>query len=197
MRKLILAIAIVLGISLNLKSQTISFGLKGGITASTLKAVSSGIHFSTTTKIGFYAGAMAGIGISDNFSLQPELFYSLMGGTTNLIFLGQTYSSTSNLGYIILPVLLKYKNEGFSIFLGPQIGYLLSSKTKGNSTGSSYKSTDLSGVIGAGYTLSNEFGFDARYQLGFVNISKDASSSDVSVKSNGFLIGMHYYFRRQ
>jgi hypothetical protein len=185
------------------EAQTISFGLKGGMTAANMKAASSGIHITTSTKIGFYAGAMADIGISENFSVQPELFYSLMGGTFKARFDSSSFSATDDLGYINLPVLLKYKKDGFSAFLGPQVSYLLSAKSKGDGVNGSqdskdsYKSTDVAGVIGVGYTLMNGFGFDARYQLGLINISKDASTGDGSVKSNGFLIGVHYFFTRQ
>ncbi|MEO9071217.1 MAG: porin family protein, partial [Ginsengibacter sp.] len=150
---------------------------------------------SLSSKIGFYAGAFADIGISENFGVQPELFYSELGakqkGTDG------DPDASLNLGYINLPILAKYKNNGFSAFLGPQLSYLLSAKSKSGSSSddikSQLKSTDVSGVIGVGYTLTSGLGFDARYQIGLSDISKN-SGSDGSVKNSAFMVGIHYAF---
>jgi hypothetical protein len=201
MKKLFLAFTVVAFSAVSAQAQTTSFGLKGGMTGANEKASANGFNISSSTKIGFYAGAFAEIGVSENFAVQPELFYSSMGDKINVSFNGQTFKGTDNFGYINLPILAKYKNSGFSAFLGPQIGYLLSAKSKGSSDSTNntttvdvknqMKSTDISGVIGVGYTLANGFGFDARYQLGLTDISKSTAEK---VKNNAFLIGIHYQF---
>ncbi len=62
---------------------------------------------------------------------------------------GQNYSSTDDLGYINLPILLKYRKDGFAAFLWPQISYLLSAKSKGEGiNGSQDSKTTLSGSAG-------------------------------------------------
>lgn len=195
MKKLFLAITVVAFSAVTAQSQTTSFGLKAGMTSANIKEKFESASVSLSSKIGFYAGAFADIGISENFGVQPELFYSSLGakakGTDG------DPDVTLDLGYINLPILAKYKNNGFSAFLGPQIGYLLSAKSKsGGDTEDEkdqLKSTDVSGVIGIGYTLTNGFGFDARYQLGFTNISKDATDQG-SVKNSAFMVGIHYQF---
>jgi len=81
-----------------------------------------------------------------------------------------------DLSYISVPVLAKYMNSGFSIVLGPQISFLASAKSKSSEGDEDlkdqFKSTEMAGVIGAGYTLSNGFGFEARYQVGLSNVAK-------------------------
>ncbi|MEO9144312.1 MAG: porin family protein [Ginsengibacter sp.] len=192
MKKLLFAITAIAFFTVSAQAQT-SFGLKAGMTSANLKISGNGLSISMKSKIGFYAGAFADLGVSDQFSVQPELTYSLLGAKLDSD--GDKFKE--DLGYINLPVLLKYNKEGFSAFLGPQIGYLLSAKSKSGSNSEddkdSWKSTDFSGVIGAGYTLTNGFGFDARYQLGLSNIAKE-SDGEGTVKNNAFMIGIHYRF---
>ena len=202
MRKLLLAIAAIAFSAASTQAQTTSFGLKGGMTASNMKMSSNGMSVSLTTKIGFYAGALAEIGVSEKFAIQPELFYSSMGAKIKVTDSGMSASATENLGYINLPILAKYKSQGFSVFAGPQIGYLLSAKLKSTDDSQTiddkdeYKPIEVSGVLGVGYTLANGFGIDARYQVGLSNIAKDAGGSDASVKNSAFMVGVHYFFNR-
>lgn len=194
MKKLILLIAVVTFIGFSANAQTTSFGLKAGLTAANMKASGGGTSFTYDTKMGFYLGALAEIGISENFAVQPELYYAIMGAK----FKGEG-SEKLNLNYINLPVLLKYKSQGFSAILGPQIGYLVSAKDKydgGNDdVKDEFKSTEISALIGAGYTLTNGLGFDARYQLGLSDIIKD-NDGEGSLKNNAFIVGLHYFFNR-
>lgn len=199
MKKVILLITVVSFLGMSTNAQSTKFGLKAGMTATNMKAKSSGITLSFDTKIGFYAGAMAEIGVADNFAVQPELDYSLMGAKMNMDFGEGSMSSTIDLSYVSLPVLVKYKSQGFSAFLGPQIGFLLSARQKADGDSEDIKdefnSTDFSGVIGVGYTLSNGLGFDARYQQGFSNIAKD-NEGEGSLKNHGFSVGVHYFFNK-
>ena len=198
MKKLFFAITVIAFSAATAQAQTTTFGLKAGMTDANMKFSGSGVNVSLTSKIGFYAGAFADIGISENFGVQPELFYSELGAKQKATGGADgSPASTVNLGYINLPVLAKYKNNGFSAFLGPQIGYLLSEKSKSGSSSTNdkdqFNSTDFSGVIGVGYTLPAGLGFDARYQLGFSNIAKSSSGAG-TVKNSAFMVGIHYVF---
>ena len=190
--------AVVAFSTVSAQAQT-SFGLKGGITAANMKFSNSGISVSMTTKIGFYAGAFADVSVSDNFAIQPEVFYSLLGAKAKSV--GGEGGGKDDLSYISLPVLAKYKKDGFSAFLGPQVNFLVSAKEKLDGSSSSedfkdqVKSTEIAGVLGVGYTLVDGFGFDARYQLGLSDISKD-DASEGSIKNNAFLVGIHYRFNK-
>ena len=195
MKKLIFAIAVALFSTAGIQAQSTSFGLKAGMTASNLKFSGDNFDVSTDTKIGFYAGLMTDFGISENISVAPELFYSMMGAKAS----ADGEDAKINLGYLNLPVLLKYKSQGLSVFLGPQVSYLIAAKEKFNSETNDakedYDAIDFSGVIGAGYTLMNGFGFDARYQMGFADIVKDNEGGG-KLKNNAFMVGIHYFFTR-
>ena len=56
---------------------------------------------------------------------------------------------------------------------------------------SQFKTAEIAGVIGAGYTTLGGFGFDARYQLGLTDIVKD-NSTGYKLKNNNFQFGVHY-----
>lgn len=198
MKKVILFLTAAAFIGFSAKAQTATFGVKAGITGSNMKASAGGVSISMSTKIGYYAGVIADLNVAENFSVQPELYYSLLGAKAKNGSSGGVdfEGGKDDLSYVNLPVLLKYHNEGFGVFLGPQIGVLVAAKAKSGGESEDIKdqlkSTDFSGILGASYTLSNGFGIDARYQLGFGNIAKEAEGG--SLKNNGFMVGFHYFF---
>ena len=196
MKKIIMAVAI-LAISTGVNAQ-ITFGVKGGVTAANIQSKGSfeGISVNETsgTKIGFYAGALAEIGVTESFFFQPEILFSMLGGADK-----DDKDNKLNLAYINVPLLAKYKMEGLSIYLGPQIGYLMSAKAKdaedNEDIKDSFKSTDFSAVVGVGYTLESGLGFDARYQLGLSSTLKDAPDN-FTQKNNAFSFGIHFLFNQ-
>jgi hypothetical protein len=145
-------------------------------------------------KPNLHAGGLVYIPLFANFGLQPEVMYSGQGAKASA-------SGTDvklNLGYINVPVLFKYKDpSGFFAEIGPQIGILVSAKSKSGSVSvdskDSFKSTDISGALGIGYLSALNIGVDARYCLGFTNIAKDASDG-TTVKNNNIQIGVFYVF---
>ena len=99
-----------------------------------------------------------------------------------------SYAYNDYLGYINVPLLLKYKPKqaaGFNVYAGPEFGYLISAKDKTNSSigpyaGSSksnvynnFKPFDLDVDFGVGLDFSRHVGIDARYSLGLLNIFKN------------------------
>ncbi len=111
MKKVLLVTAIaVLGLA-TVNAQEIKFGAKGGLNFASItgdnideSGLTTGIHF----------GVLAEIPLSEKFSFQPELLYS---------------SQALNLNYLNIPLMGKYYlTKGFSLEVGPQIGFLLSAK---------------------------------------------------------------------
>ena len=192
MKKLILVLNVFAISTATVNAQgTTNFGIKAGITSANLKFSGSGVSVSADSKIGFYGGVFAQIGVSENFAVQPEVLYSLLGS--------KSQGDNLNLSYVSVPVLAKYIKEGLSIVLGPQVSVLVSAQDKSDGGGDvkdQFKSTEIAGVIGAGYTLTNGFGFDARYQLGLSDIAKGSDLEAVKVKSNAFMVGVHYRFHK-
>jgi hypothetical protein len=100
-----------------------------------------------------------------------------------------------------------YIIEGLSVEAGPQVGFLMSAKLKGEETDSFggdpvtlefdedfkdyIKGTDFAFNVGAGYKLDGGLFFNARYSLGISNISEDDNSD---AKNGVFQFSVGYFF---
>lgn len=118
-------------------SQEIKFGAKLGLNVSSLRGNYPAEIDETKSKVGFHIGGFALYEINDKFALQPELLFSSQGNTYGYkdYYGGGTYYDGADynvkLSYLNLPIILKYKIiDKLSIEFGPQIGYLMSAKTK-------------------------------------------------------------------
>lgn len=163
----------------------VHFGLKAGMNASTLT------NSNADSKIGFNAGALAHIHTSSkSWAIQPELVYSLEGAKSKA-----NSDIKSDLSYLNVPVLVQYLfSNGFRIEAGPQIGFLMSAKAKNGSASTDIKdrlnTTNFSIPVGLGYLTSYGLGFDARYNFGISDVTKDATK----VHANTFQFGLFYQF---
>lgn len=159
----------------------ISFGAKGGLNLSNF----SGTLTDRKIKPGFHIGGLVNIPVAKQLSVQPELQYSSEGSKLN--------ERIYNLGYINIPVLLKYNHtSGFYGEAGPQIGILTAAKYDGADVKSGLNKTNIGLGFGLGYKMESGFGFGARYTLGFTNILKGAASTEL--KPNNIAIGVNYFF---
>jgi hypothetical protein len=106
---------------------------------------------------------------------------------------GTDFTQTAD--YINIPVLAKYSLPvGVFFETGPQIGFLMSAKVKAGgqseSDKDSFKSTDFSWAIGAGYVIPDvNLGVDVRYNLGLSKIAEGGTS-----KNGVFQVGVFYLF---
>src|ERR1700754_1771953 len=98
----------------------VRFGFKGGANLANVTGDIEGVKM----KIGFNAGAVAKISVTDAFSIQPEVVYSNQGATI------EELDVKMNLNYINIPVMFQYNVSGFIIETGPQVGILASAKAK-------------------------------------------------------------------
>ena len=171
-------------------AQKTYFGIKGGLNVSSLHF---GDNTSLDSKIGFHVGGLAHIHASKTWAIQPEIFYSLEGAKGTL---PNNNKLTYNLNYINVPVLLQYFfDNGFRLEGGPQMGFLLSAKTKtGNLTvdNKGFESTAFSIPLGIGYLTAEGLGFDARYVFGLSNINDNKNGP--TIQSNVFQFGIFYQF---
>lgn len=157
-------------------AQDMKFGVKAGVNLSTF----TGDVTDVDNKVGFQVGGFAEFKVSEKFSVQPELMYSSLGAKTE--FLGTTI--TSNVDYIVLPVMAKYYvAEAFSLEAGPQIGFLISAKISGGGNSvdnkEDYNSTDFGFNLGAGYDFTENISAGVRYTLGLSNIAKGAGNDKI------------------
>ena len=153
------------------------------------------------------AGGLFEIGLSDMFSLQPELLYAANGADINQV--GDTI--TYKFDYFEIPVLLKAKTSfSFdvvevipSIFAGPNFGFNINAEQENNQSGfittqslkSSTRSTNVALDFGGGVEIplnpADAIFADARYSLGMTNIY---SQNGASTKTRGiqFLAGLKF-----
>lgn len=219
MKKVILsAIALfTIGIA---SSQELKFGVKAGANLSTLTG--DAVSDDVSMKAGFHAGGLLEIKFTDKIALQPELLFSLQGAKTEdtETIGGVTYHDESkvNLSYINVPVMLKFYPVG-SFFLegGPQVGFLVSAKSKDESTATApdntittestetdikdqLKGVDVAFNFGLGYDFTPNFFANARYSLGLSNVYDAPDSfggfgvTELDAKNSNISFSLGYKF---
>lgn len=205
MKKVILSAIAVLVFGFA-NAQKAEFGLKGGLNIANQIYSGNGAP-SPSAVTAFHVGGFVDIEISDKFSIQPELLYSMQGASFDLkvALNGANYDTknTFKLSYINIPVMFKYyAAEKFSLEAGPQIGFLVSSDMKTEFMGQSvtqdvkslYNSVDFGFNIGAGYDFTENISAGVRYNLGLANVAKTESGSNETVKNNVFSVSLGYKF---
>ena len=185
MKKIVLSLGLLLGIAGVAQAQETRFGAKIGlglatITGSDIKEVKNLVVFN--------GGVMADISFSDLISFHPELLYSQRGAKSDGTYTGVTYTGTTRLGYIDVPLLLRIKASGLFFEAGPQLGILLSQNTEatvaysGRSTTSSSSSTeglrklDFGYVVGVGFQLPEGLELGIRYNGGLLDLNDPSDS---------------------
>lgn len=197
MKKLFLAAVMAVFTLSNVNAQEVKFGAKAGVNFASLKykSKSAGVEVKPDGLTSFHVGAVAELGLSDKFAIQPELVYSVQGATTKVL----NKEVKTQLSYLNLPIMAKYfVAEGISVELGPQIGFLMSAKNKSGSDSQDFKDSvkgiDFGLGFGAGYRLENGLNFGARYNIGMSDISDSEDMTDVSIKNNVIQISVGYFF---
>lgn len=210
-KKLFAAVAMMLGFAALAQEQPpleatgiVRYGLKGGLNVATLR----GDVDEPSPRFGMHFGVTAEIKISDKFSIQPELMYSMQGVKEKgeLMINGDLAEgeATTKLDYIILPIMAKiYMAEGFTVEVGPQIGLLNSARIKydlrtsaSNFSGSSDISNQMSSIdfavnAGLGYKLPSGLFFQGRYTLGLTN-AYDGDEAEIKNGVVQFSIGYQF-----
>lgn len=140
-----------------------------------------GLNFANMTnsdgsmKPGLNIGVAGEVMMTNNFAIEPGIFYSMQGAKGK----GESSGLKIKNNYLNIPVLFKgYVYEGFNLFAGPQLGFKVSSKLKYSKSGTSvstsegsdlFKSVDFAIIIGAGYQSSMGLLFSLSYNIGLAN----------------------------
>ena len=182
-------------------SQTpVNLGVKAGVNIANY----GGDIENTDSRSGLHFGIVAELELGDNFSVQPELLYSIQGAKYKDSFSGVPGEITDKLDFILLPVMAKYYIvNGFSLEAGPQFGILLSAKSKAEAGGETaeddidtYRNFDMALNGGIGYELPIGIFIQARYSLGVTNIIEDTNDSidDFVLTNNNIQLSVGYKF---
>ncbi|QES87199.1 porin family protein [Rhizosphaericola mali] len=197
MKKAILAFLFaggLLGASAQSQHGGVSYGFNAGMSLFNVTNNDGGKSIT-----GFSGGVYVSLPISKQVYIQPELNYQMQGTkATDISNGGSSYDVKYKMNYLNLPVLVKYNlpETNFSIYAGPQLGYLTDSKIDASGYGS-YSARDImnkvdfAGVYGLEYYFPinkvNAFTINARYSTGFTKILKsDYTSDDSNGKHKGF-----------
>jgi len=221
MKNKILLIVAVLFSSVSFAQTTPSFGVKAGILSSGIRGdavdnLNNILDFTKggiTTKdyTGFFAGGYGSIPVTENFSIEPGIYYSLKGyeldGSLNLKgldFLGANAKAILQSQYVDVPLLLKGNFGGFQIFAGPQISYLASAnlKTTAGVLGinllnktmdatSQFNRWNAGVTAGIGYQFSNGLNISASYDYG---LSKMDANHSANAYNNAIKLGIGITF---
>lgn len=185
---------------------SISFGVKGGYSLSTIKFFGDDMD----SKSYFYAGILAEKPLSSKFSVQAELLYTQLAGVEvfdgaqligNEVVSRDDMKFQYKLNQIQVPISVKYYViPNLSASVGMNFGFNISSTTKSDTLFGEVSSNDLNGIktlnlfpfLGAEYKISNKFFVDARYNFNFIEINK---SNAVPMKVGFLQAGVGYRFK--
>ena len=190
MKKVALLVLVVL--SLGAQAQ-IEIGAKGGLNISNIV----GKDAAYKSRTGVHIGGFAGIPLTKQLSLQPELVYSSQGGKWDGKDDGKTI-----LNYLQIPVLLKYTTRvGLFAETGPHIGFLLSAKDKYDGETEDVKeylkTTDIGWQFGVGYRITPSLGANIRYSTSFTSFYEGEGDGDNRKERNSVVqIGIYYILHR-
>ncbi len=219
-KKILLLISIAIS-TITIAQLQPSFGVRAGLSSSTMRgdavnSLSNVLDFTngmitTGSRTGFFAGGYAAIPLGDVMSLEPALYYSQKGyelkGALNvkgMDFLGANAKARLNAQYIDMPVLLKANINGFQVFTGPQVSYLMDAglRTTAGVFGINLLNTKLdatnqfnrldAGVTGGiGYQFANGLNVMASYDHGLTRVD---ANRNLNSYNRSFKVGLGMSF---
>ncbi|WP_431241390.1 porin family protein [Flavobacterium sp. P21] len=212
-KSMLIMCTLMLCATVTAQTEKVKLGVKAGLNISSLTFDESEID--SSSKSGFTVGLMGEIPLTENFSVQPELLYSQQGmkfSYADADVQNSHYKSTVSLNYINIPVMLKYYvAKGLSLQAGPQVGILLKAKNEYQDNFLGYENyenlnlkdysngVDASVNFGLGYQFKDRFYVDARYNMSYTNVFKDATSNtnyiiNSNMKNRVFQVTFGYFF---
>jgi hypothetical protein len=178
----------------------------GGKVGGNLAGVKNIGDENNSSRVGFNAGAVAQIGISKKFVIQPELLFSLKGykfPPTNF-----NSSGTLSLNYVVIPLLAGFQpSENVTILFGPELGFLTSVNSRfdgaNHDVSKNFRKTDIGINLGTALHIKEGVGIEARYSYGFNELADviytDNLGNEIGRGRTGanrvFQIGLYYLFK--
>jgi hypothetical protein len=177
---------------------SINFGIKAGLNFANLRpSGSTSPVFDWTNRTGFCAGAYLSFKLSDYAAVQQEVLFSRKGLKED-----QVITSTFNLDFIEIPLLLKFTlspGGWISPCLsgGPFVAFKLDDNITTGVSVPPIKKFDYGIAFAGGFDLKlggNTLTLEARYTMGLKNIADVPAGSSITVKSKvlSFMIGLEF-----
>ncbi|MCG8340312.1 MAG: PorT family protein [Cytophagales bacterium] len=183
MQRIVFTLVVLLLFTEGTKGKEHNFGMKGGLNLAWTER--PGSYSFPDARIGFHAGTYGTYMLNDAIGLQLEILYSQQGEKRSTL----TSTITDKVNYINIPLLYKYHfPQGFRIYVGPQVSFLVNAKTKiepnaGSSgvninrsnTTEDYKKIDVGLVVGIEHMFKAGLTINARYNVGVMGIYRRMS----------------------
>ncbi|SFQ41545.1 porin family protein [Hymenobacter arizonensis] len=204
MKKLLLFSTLLVGSSMVGHAQGSRFGIKAGGSYTTF--VGKDVDSDINNRLGYHGGLIAELSVTDRFSIQPELLYSMKGAQTKYSFNGSTVTGTQTMHYVDVPVLAKAKLGQLFLEAGPQVGVLMSAKASYESNKmsfnvsnkSSFNDVDFGYALGLGSETSSGLLLGLRYNGGFRDVTKAESFGALTIqpraRNSAFQVYVGYMF---
>lgn len=126
----------------------------------------------TSATHAFYGGGFVEFPLGDDFSLQPEILYARQGAKVSFTDALSLEERAENfqLDYLKIPLLAKINLNKLSLFVAPQLGFLVNtpdiSLKSGDLEKKAFNSVIFSLGVGASYWISPSIIADVRYSRG-------------------------------
>ncbi|SFU38479.1 Outer membrane protein beta-barrel domain-containing protein [Pustulibacterium marinum] len=175
-KKILIVLVSFLGGMGLLRAQESSLGIKAGVNFSTL----TGDGFEgLDSKTGYHFGIVGELGISEKFSIQPEVLYSTQGAESEDV--------DFDINYLNVPILAKiYFLRNISFQVGPQFGYVTDQSGDGFDLANvDLKDYDLSGAAGVEVKFKSIF-LQGRYNFGLSDVTDSGTKNAVFQFSVGY-----------
>jgi hypothetical protein len=221
MKKQILLIASIAISTIAIAQVKPSFGIRAGLSSAGMQgdavnSLKNTLDFAndmvtTSYRTGFFAGTYATIPFSNMISLEPALYYSQKGyglkgslNTKATKFLSANVNAQLNSHYIDMPVLLRVNFNGFQLFAGPQLSYLVQTDLRATAgvlginllnrkidATNQFNRWDAGVTGGIGYQFTNGLNLMAAYDYG---LSKADANKSLNLYNRSFKLGFGFGF---
>jgi hypothetical protein len=177
----------------------VEFGIRAGLNLASVNGDDASFdNVSPENRVAFSGGLFAGIRVTPNFLIQPEVLYTEKGAR----YEAAGEEAEIRLDYVEVPVLLKGRFGSGGVkpiaFVGPAVAFKVSGKAEFQGEEEDIedvKSVDIGIVFGAGLDLavgSGAFTIDARYTLGLTTFADSPDPDDV--KNGVWTFSLGYAF---
>lgn len=183
MKKLVLITLMLFSMIAGAQENFLRFGVKGGLNFSNLNGDVETIDFKNRTS--YHLGALVEIRLFENFSIQPELLYSVQGAKVES---GEAGVDDIDFKYLTIPVMAKFYliSNKLSVEAGPQFAFLTD-----DNVGDTFRTRSFDFSLGGGlaYDITNNIFVQARYMAGLTEASRDADIKNTNVQ---FSLGLKF-----
>ncbi len=166
------------------------FGIKGGVNINNIVGDGASKYEGRESFVSFHAGVYAQIGISNRFSVQPEVLYQRRGFKSTSLSAAGSEAQSVKLNYVSVPFLLTFNVfDNVALQVGPQASYLFSINQGGEQIAADtyrYNSFDY-GAVGGIEAKLEFFRIGARYDYSLRDLRKtgDFSLNGITQKVEG------------